>query len=170
MKRIGMLAVVVVLTLAALTLSGCQQMAKDALQNATGVSVDQSGVTVPTPSGGQATIGSSKGQVPEGFPAEFPIPEGSTVTRGSKVSVGSGTLYQVSLDVPSEPLALLETYSVKLKAAGYDIVSQNKVDAGSMKGGVITARKGTAGEATVTVRQSGTGSKVTLSVTVAAGQ
>ena len=60
------------------------------------------------------------GRLPDGLPAELPIPDGATVVGGSKQNMGKGRwMNEVVLDLPLPAEAFREDYRRRLFAAGW---------------------------------------------------
>ncbi len=82
------------------------------------VNIGDEGITVEGPSGGEVNIGT--GEYPEGWPGDFPVPDGATpvysLAAGGGVSVWFGT------DQSSDEVKGF--YADALPAAGYTIDSQ----------------------------------------------
>ena len=141
-------------------LAGCGQIignvVKGAAEKATGVSVnEQNGATTITGKNGQVQIGTEKNKLADGFPAEFPIWPGATITSSSKVTGPQGGTYTAELTTSDSVDTVLKGYKDKLTSAGYKIQSQASGSSGNGAGGIITFQGGstTSGGGALTVAQ-----------------
>lgn len=143
MKRmlIGALSIIVVLGA-----TGCattaEQIAEDVAGEVVGgeVNIDGGGVTVDTP-GGAVTVGTDT--LPEGFPADFPIPEAAKVESSSRVAVSAGTDFYVNL-ISDDALAdVLDWYKTELAAQGWEMETEVQVPGDASMPTMLVAKKGT---------------------------
>jgi hypothetical protein len=106
------------------TLSGCgliaQQVTKSAVENATGVKVDQTGktVTVTGTNGQQATISSAEGKLPDGLPSYVPSYNG-TIKSSSQIATDKGTNYTFTIETSDAAASVLAWYKDHLKSNGW---------------------------------------------------
>jgi hypothetical protein len=108
-----------VLALFALTLLAAACGGDSPLDTPAGdVEVGEDGVTVEGPSGGEVNIGT--GDLPEGWPSDFPIPDGATPAYS--VAAGGGVSVWFASDQSTDELTSF--FSTALPAAGYTIDSQ----------------------------------------------
>ena len=138
------------LLVGAVLLVGCtqndpEQDAREAIERATG-----SAPTTRAPGGSTTTtaapasdfeVDTTSGELPEGWPENFPLPEGDDVEIVD--SAKAGDVLTVTLHVPSmEPAELTAFYRQQLDAAGFAILDESAgltFDAGAYNGNVLIA-------------------------------
>ncbi|MDO8964654.1 MAG: hypothetical protein Q7W30_09220 [Coriobacteriia bacterium] len=123
------------------TLTGCdaivQNAAKSAVEGATGVKVNQdgNGITVEGKDGEAITVGGDNA-LPEGFPADIPVYEG-TISASMKSPKG----FLVTIDA-ADPLATVaDWYRTKLADEGWKIINDGTIGEGT----IFTCEKATMG-------------------------
>lgn len=143
MKRmiIGALSIIVVLGA-----TGCataaEQVAEDIAGEVIGgeVNVEDGGVTVDTP-GGAVTVGVDT--LPDGFPADFPIPEAGILESSSRVAVSEGTDFYVNLVSDDALTDVLDWYKAELAAQGWEMETEVQVPGDTSTPAMLVAKKGT---------------------------
>jgi hypothetical protein len=133
MRRPIALSLVLALVLAtAIALSGCAQIAQKATQAAvektTGVKVDTNSGTITTTDkqGNTATLSTSQGTYPQGFPADFPQYPNGVVSSALTGSTGGKASFTLIVRTPDAPKDVYAYYLTELEKAGWTI--KNKMD------------------------------------------
>ena len=161
---IRMLSVVALAVVLAITLQGCQMIAQKAVEQATGVKVDQNGksVTITGKNGESASVGT--GKLPEGWPADVPVYAG-TITMGNKMDQGGKAAYLVTIETPDTPKTVVDWYQQQLADKGWTKKERNDASAGGKDVSIMTAEKGTQRVA-ATASSGGTDGKTTVTVNI----
>lgn len=139
MKRLWTCLLVIVVMFALLALAGCSP-AGPSVEVAPGVKVQQNGggaVTVTGPDGSSTTAGANK--LPDGFPADAPIFQPSTISVGSVSNADGGTVYNVLLETASPAADVWSWYESQVPAKGWAVKTTMKTE----DGGYMTSQKGT---------------------------
>lgn len=147
MKRvlIGLLVVVF-----ALGLAGCQSVS-DKIGEKVGeeiaggivggnVEVDGDAVTIETDQG-NITMDSSEGELPEEFPADFPIYDGAKVDSTSSLSSGTEKTFYVNLISEDEPKEVYEWYKSEFESEGWTIDGDMFLTDDSGASGLLSVKK-----------------------------
>jgi len=163
MKRTAQLSALATIVALALLLSGCGLVAQKAVENATGVKVDQGGgkTTVTGPNGQSATIDQQSGKVPDGLPATVPVYQG-TISGSTSVNTPDGQSYTFTTQTTDDVATVLAWYKTQLAEKGWT------VDAAAVMGtdrGLVSAKNGTT-QLAVTVESGNGSSKIMTVVTV----
>lgn len=151
--------VVMVALLAVVGVAGCGAVAEKAVEQATGVDVDQDkdSVTVTTDDG-DATI-SSGGKLPAGFPSDVPVYSPSEVQTSMTFEDPTGTRHTATLTTSDSVSDVMTWYADEFGQGGYKTVSTFETgDSGSIIG--------EKGSTQVAVYVSMSGSDTTISLTV----
>jgi hypothetical protein len=157
------IVLVLVLAATAAVATGCEaiigEAVKSGVESATGVKVDDSNnsVTLTGTDGSTVSMG-GEGTLPEGFPADVPVYEG-TIKKGIATSTAGGKGFVVIVETPDAPADVLKWYEGELEAGGWTTTSALK----AVDGGRLAAEKD-ATAVTVTIGP-GTKTNVALSVT-----
>lgn len=127
----------VVVLVCALALVGCQSIAEKATQkvieDTTGVKVEDGGDSVTlTGKDGTSITSSESGELPEGFPEDAPVYEGTIIT-----SLVSEDSYTIGIETKDEWTGPWEFYGTELEAAGWVTGTEMKLE----DGGMITGEK-----------------------------
>lgn len=131
MHRGVRLAVVVLLALGVVVLTGCAKVAEKAteaaVEKATGVKVDQSGenVTVTTDEG-EATL-SSEAKLPADFPADVPLYDNATITSAMTNKADEGMTFIVAATSDDDAATIFEWYKKAFEDKGWEIKSTMEV-------------------------------------------
>jgi hypothetical protein len=136
MRTIGSLLIALFLTL---TVTGCSQLAEQAIQKSTGASVNASGgqVTVTGPNGQKATVSGEQNQLPADLPASVPTYK-ATVKTSATVTTDKGTNYTFSMETPDDVATVASWYKNQLVAKGWTM----KTVASVAKAAVLSAKMG----------------------------
>jgi hypothetical protein len=67
--------------------------------------------------GGETTTA----QLPEGFPADFPIYEGATITAAGRINPGQGDIYAIGMETTDAADAVRSFYEDRLAVAPWEI-------------------------------------------------
>jgi hypothetical protein len=126
MRSMKWVAVLIVGALLVVGLGGCScvsnQIAKTAVQNATGVKVNEGGksVTVTGKNGQTATLSSQEGKLPEGLPSDVPAYSG-TIKSSAAISTDKGTNYTFTIDTNDTVSTVAGWYKDQLTAKGWTV-------------------------------------------------
>jgi len=152
MKRTlaGVLALVLLL---ALGLSGCksvserigEEVAEQVAGGAIGgdVEVTDDSVTIETDSG-STTIQSGSDKLPDGFPADFPVPDDATVGSSSSVKAEDDVNFYVGLTSGKSVSDLYDWYKAEFGSAGWEIKSDVRLSEGGSDTAMLAVEKGRA--------------------------
>lgn len=123
---------------AAVAAVGCRQAAEKAVEEATGVKVEEDGgsVTVQTEQG-EATVQSGKG-LPEGFPSSVPVYDGEIETAGS-VTQDDAQVYNVVVVTEDSIDQVKKFYQEKLPTKGWKITATMDMGTGADRSVTIGA-------------------------------
>jgi len=147
MRGITSIVAVLLMVVLSASLVGCQQAIESAtkagIEKATGVSTDGDSVTIKK-DGEEVTVGASKdGDLPEGFPSDFPMFDPITITSGMKAASNGKVSYTATAKVEGTPFDdVTKFYAEELKAKGWE-VKQTGGTTGDTGVGSIDATKGT---------------------------
>jgi hypothetical protein len=149
--------------LVVLAAAGCRTAAKQTIEQATGVKVEDDGgsVTVKTDEG-EATV-KSGAKLPEGFPESVPVYEG-TIESGSSVVSGAGRTFAVVVLTEDGLDDVKDYYLKQLPVKGWKVGMTLDTGTGEGRGVMISAERD---GLTVTVtleERSGEGTQVSLLV------
>ena len=165
MRTVVLLGLVIALTLA---VTGCNKVAEKAVEDATGVDVEDDSVTITGPDDQEVTVSGSEGELPEDFPDDIPVPKGD-ISNSSKISAGESTEYYVTIDVDDEPKDAYESLKSDLEDDGYTITSDMFIQDAEGDRGMLGFEKGDErGTAVVGAGENGGKSTITLMVSVGA--
>jgi hypothetical protein len=136
-RRVMVVAVAIVVIAGLVFTTGCaqiaEQAAKSAIEGATGVKVEDNGVTVTGKDGQSVAIGGET-KLPDGFPSEIPVYEGAAIT--SSIATDKG--YMVGLTTPDSARTVLEWYKTELAAKGWEVKVPMESDVGGLVNGTMT--------------------------------
>ena len=125
MLKRGVAALLVAMLVLALV--GCAQIAqqatKAAVENATGVKVDQNGqkVTVTDKNGQTSSISTDQNKLPDGLPSDVPAYSG-TITAATKLDApDTGTTYQFTVTTTDDAATVQSWYKDQLASKGWKI-------------------------------------------------
>lgn len=143
--------------------AGCRQVAKKAVEEATGVKVEDGGASVVVKTDeGEAKIESGK-KLPEGFPASFPVYAGEIESTGS-FSQGESRVYNVIVRTDDDIDRVKEFYLKELPAKGWTIGMTADVGTASDRGVTITAETDELSATVVAKVASGGGVEISIMV------
>lgn len=122
----GAVAIVVGVAMV-LSMTGCscvaQQVSKQAIENSTGVKVDQStGKTTITGKNGSATLSSGQNKLPDGLPDYVPTYSG-TVKSSTSISTDKGTNYTFLIVTADSPQTAADWYKQQFAAKGWTVTA-----------------------------------------------
>ncbi|MCL4078970.1 hypothetical protein MX659_05105 [Coriobacteriia bacterium Es71-Z0120] len=149
--------------LVALGSAGCKTVARKAVEQATGVKVEDDGgsVTVKTDEGEATIEGGAK--LPEGFPESVPVYKG-TIESGSSMTSGEAKTFAVVVLTEDAPETVKEYYLEELPAKGWEVGMTLDTGTSASRGVMISAERE---DLTVTVtieERTGEGTQVSLLV------
>jgi hypothetical protein len=153
MRHARLASILAIALIATVALSGCQMIAQKAVENATGVKVDQStGKTTITGKDGQsATLSGSDNKLPDGLPADVPTYQG-TIKGSASVSTNGNQSWSFTVTTTDDVATVTSWYKTQLADKGWTIDSAATVNGNSVisaKNGAnklaVTATKGDAG-------------------------
>lgn len=146
-------------------LTGCKSLsekigeeaAEEIAGGAIGGDVEVSGdsVTIETDEG-QTTIEGGSESLPDGFPADFPIPDDAVVGTSSSVTSEDDVNYYVNLTIDGTVDDAYAWYKAELLDAGWEIKGDVRVSEGSSDSALLSVEKGRT-EATVNLLGGGGG-------------
>jgi len=135
MFRLSIFAALVLTCALAFTLVGCQSIAEKAteaaIEDATGVKVDQEGdsVTITGEDGSSITAGQG-GELPEGFPEDAPVYDGDITT-----SLVTEDSFTIGIETDDEWTKVWDWYTAELESEGWTTTSELKVEDSGMLSG-----------------------------------
>ncbi|RJQ31706.1 MAG: hypothetical protein C4562_04475 [Actinobacteria bacterium] len=126
MKKIVVICLVLVVVLA---LSGCDSIfksaAKQAVEKATGVKVDEDGKSVKIKTKeGEAEISSSQTKLPDGFPEDFPVYDGAKLTNSAKMGSAKEAGYTAVWETSDSKDDVVDFYKKELPSKGYKVTAE----------------------------------------------
>ncbi len=136
------------LVLATLTLGtvGCQSVAEKAVEEATGVKVDEDEGSVTIEGEGDdgesVTISGEEGSVPEDFPDDAPLYD-ATVVGSSSFQSGESVNHSVTLQTKDSIDDVAAFYQDELESEGWEIEGTFNTEADGEAATMISAVKGT---------------------------
>lgn len=119
------------------------------------VEVTDDSVTIETEDG-DMTISNDTGEIPEGFPKDFPLYDGYELDGASSVSSGGSTTYYVNMTSEDSVEDVYNWYKGQFTDDGWEISGDVLYNDSNGSSGMLTAKKGDM-EATVTVTVEGGG-------------
>lgn len=160
-----LIASVGVTVLLAVPLSGCQQMAEKAVEEATGgdVKIKDGGkdISIKGPDGGEVNIQSST-KLPADWPKDVPVPEGAKIVNTASTSGPDGeSLMNLVIETSQSAEELSSEFKQSLESNGWKIETQST----SGDGATLQATK-TDPERSTVVLIGSTDGKTTATVTV----
>jgi hypothetical protein len=158
MRRIRGVAAIILAIALLLSVTGCAQIAqqatKSAVENATGVKVDQNNgkTTVTGKDGSQATISGSEGKLPDGLPTYVPTYTG-TVKSSASMSTDKGTTFTFSIETADNAQTIVDWYKKAFTDKGWTVTTTAITEGG----GMISAKKGETDTAVVSISNNSEG-------------
>ncbi|GAB4275708.1 MAG: hypothetical protein Kow0056_05570 [Coriobacteriia bacterium] len=149
MRRTFLIGLALLLVAAAFQVTGCRKVVEEAAENAveqaTGVEVEQDGDSVTITSeddeGGQVTITTGEGaEVPDEFPDDFPVYDGE-ITGSSSVASPDGSMIVVTVETRDDFDTVKEFFEKAFADEGWDIVFQMSSSEGGSQGISYTLEK-----------------------------
>ena len=139
MRKTWLLVLVLVVALLALgAMGGCATIAEKAIEDATGVSVDEDGssVTIEGDDGSTITYDEEGTELPDGYADDVPVYDG-VIDSSWQTSDDNGTTYAVAIKTEDTTEDVVAWYEEQLADEGWTIKSTFK-DASS---GMVSAEK-----------------------------
>jgi len=171
MKRVFVCIVVLAL---ALGLVGCksigdkigEEVGEEIVGGALGgdVEVDGDSVTLETDDGA-ITVEGDTGNIPEDFPAEFPLYDGLEVDSSSSISGDTDTSFYMNLLSADETADIYDWYKSEFEDGGWDITGDVNVSDDSGDTAMLTVEKGKM-QGTLTISPEGDGTAVGIILVV----
>lgn len=129
-----MVPLVLVLALLALgAVGGCAKIAENAIEDATGVSVDEDGgsVTIEGDDGSTITYDDEGAELPDGYPDDVPVYDG-TIDSSWQTSDDKGVTYAVAIKTTDPVSDVVAWYEEQLADKGWEIKSTFKDESSGM--------------------------------------
>lgn len=162
MRGISRVIAGLVVTAALLAMAGCGASAPGGVPVAPGVNVQQNGDSVTVTGADGSTVSSSgEGTLPEGFPADMPVYNG-TIKTGMSSDEGQGKEFIVVLETADAASAVFSWYEAQLPEKGWTVKSTMKTE----DGGLLSGEKGTS-VFTIVTDVPGEGDNTEVSISVA---
>jgi hypothetical protein len=161
MKQRKAIVIIALLALALFALTGCDMLAKKAVESATGVKVDENNksVTITDKDGQKLSTSSEEGKVPDGLPADVPVYSG-TIKNSATMEAGEDTSYSFAVETDDDVATVVSWYKPKLTEKEWKISST--VTSGDS--GMISAEKGENNKLVITVSKDNSTSKTLVAV------
>jgi hypothetical protein len=162
MKPLKGIASLVFIALLAFSLAGCGFIAQKAVEQTTGVKVDQNGksVTVTGKNGEKASVSSQEGKLPDGLPTDVPVYAG-TIKASQTMSTEKGTNYIFSVETGDNITTIMAWYKKQLTDKGWTISS---TVAGGTDSGMVQAKKGANNNIVATIGKDSSSGKTQIAV------
>ncbi len=126
------------------------------------VEVDGDSVTVETEDG-SVTMSGSEGELPDGFPSDFPIYDGVDIDSVSTIEGDSGTDYYINLYSDDSPKDVYDWYKSELSSAGWNIDSDLYMAESGDDSAIFSVTKGTS-QASIAIGVEGDSTSLVLIV------
>ncbi|MBS3957573.1 MAG: hypothetical protein KGZ40_08650 [Clostridiales bacterium] len=153
----------------AVGIAGCtavqEQVAEEVTEGIAGevvggnVEISGDGVTIETPEG-QVAVGDSA-TLPDGFPADFPIPGDAVITSSTGTSSQGESAFWVNLTRPGTVTDAFEWYKTELPAAGWTIALEVAASQGAGNEATLQAEKDQL-SATMSITEGAEGADIAL--------
>jgi hypothetical protein len=139
MKQPKAIAVIALLALALFALTGCDMIAKKAVEGATGVKVDDNNkkVTVTGKNGEQLSLSSEEGKLPDGLPDDVPVYSG-TIKNPTSMTGSDGENYSFTVETDDDAATVVSWMKDKIAEKGWTISNTITSNGTSM----LSAEKG----------------------------
>lgn len=159
LKRAAAAAIVAMLIVA---LAGCSMIAQKAVENATGVKVDQSGknVTVTGQNGQTASVSSEGGKLPDGLPSDVPAYSG-TIASSARIATDQGVNYTFQITTSDDAATVQSWYKDQLTSKGWKVTGT--VTSGADQA-MVTATKTDKNNILVTIGKNSSDGKTEVNV------
>jgi phosphate starvation-inducible protein PhoH len=161
MKKSKAVVLATLLALALFALTGCDMIAKKAVENATGVKVDENNksVTITGKNGEQLSASSAEGKVPDGLPADVPVYSGK-IKNSAKMETGEGVNYSFAVETDDDIATVVGWYKTKLGEKQWKISSTVTTGETAM----LSAEKGEKNKLVITVGKDTSTGKTQIAV------
>jgi hypothetical protein len=162
MKPLKGIASLALIALLAFSLAGCGFIAQKAVEQTTGVKVDQNGksVTVTGKNGEKASVSSQEGKLPDGLPTDVPVYAG-TIKTSQTMSTEKGTNYIFSVETGDNVTTIMAWYKKQLTDKGWMI---SGTVAGGTDSGMVQAKKGANNNIVATIGRDSSSGKMQIAV------
>lgn len=151
MRRVKGTVLLAFVVVVAFSLAGCGLIAQKAVEQSTGVKVDQNGksVTVTGKDGSTASMSAKEGELPKGLPADVPVYSG-TVKASYVVEAPQqgGTNFMFTIQTADSGSTVMDWYKKQLEAKGWMVTG---TVASGTDAGMVEAKKGANNSIIVTV-------------------
>jgi hypothetical protein len=101
-------------------------------------------------------------QLPEGFPADFPIYEKATITAASRVSAAQGNIYAIGMETTDAADAVRSFYEARLAEAPWDVSNVVEIPEENTVVVEFARREGGGQAGTVAIQEEQTDGRKTL--------
>jgi hypothetical protein len=161
MRQSKAITLIALLALALFALTGCEMIAKKAVENATGVKVDENNksITITDKEGKQLSASSAEGKVPDGLPADVPVYSG-TIKNSAKMEGPQDTNYSFAVETGDDVATVVSWYKTKLTEKEWKISST--VTSGETA--MVSAEKGETNKLVITVGKDTSSGKTQVAV------
>lgn len=135
-----------------LALSGCDLLMKKAVENATGVKVDQNQdgkVTVTTKNGEQTSVSGTEGTLPDGLPDSVPVYKGEIVGKSAAMQTAQGATYLFTVKTSDDIATVVAWEKKTLPEKGWTIT----VEQTTAESAIVSAKMGEKTQVTITVKK-----------------
>ncbi|MBN1193010.1 MAG: hypothetical protein JXA36_04900 [Coriobacteriia bacterium] len=105
------------------------------------VEIDDEGVTIETEDGEVNVTGGDSGELPDGFPEDFPIYDGARIESSSSLTADGASTYYVNLISEDDFETVFPWYEAELPSAGWEITSNTQYSQDN-GGGMLTVKQG----------------------------
>jgi len=135
---------IALLIVMAIGATGCEMIAKKAVEEATGVKVDESGenVTVTGPEGEELTISSSASTLPDGFPSDVPAYSTGKIESSSALTQDDGTHFTVAMTTADDYDSVFAWHKSEYEKSGWTIENEFTMEAEGRRNGQLYGKKG----------------------------
>ena len=164
MRSGRVIALIALLALVVMSSTGCGLLVKNAVENATGVHVNENGnsVTV-TGKNGTASLSSQEGKLPDGLPSDVPAYSG-TIKSSATIAADQGTNYTFAIETGDDVSTVQSWYKDKLTSNGWTVTGT--VNGGGESAMVSAKKNGEKDNIVVTIGKDSSTSKTTIAVIV----
>jgi hypothetical protein len=165
--KVRMVVILGLAVVLALAVTGCGKVAEKAIEETTGVDVEEDSVTI-TGDGEEVTISDEGASLPEDFPDDVPVPKGD-ISSSSAITSGDTQEFYVTIDVKDDPKEAYESLKSDLEDDGYTITSDLFIEGDDGLTGMLSFSKGDEqGTAVVGEGENGGNATITFMVSVGA--
>ncbi len=140
--------IIVALFIAMLALgaTGCQRAVERAVEEATGIRVDEDGESVTITGSGddgeEFTMEGSGGSLPSDWPSDVPVYPGAELESSTSMRIGDSLQMIVSWKTSDDVNDVYEWYRDELPAAGWEITGDFTIEQSGQRTASVTSSKG----------------------------